>query len=64
VNTSPASETLARHLKHLEGMYFNGRDAQQRKEYIDNVEREEGRFMGSWLRAEFAKWWEVRPKCK
>lgn len=64
MNTNPSAETLATHMKHLEAMYFNGHSAADRKDYIDNVERTEGRFFASWLRAEFAKWWEGRPKCK
>jgi hypothetical protein len=60
MNTSPASEVLAAHLKELESMYFKGKSSADRKEYIDNVERKEGRFMASWLRAEFGKWWAAK----
>lgn len=53
-----ALATLKAHMDRLKDMYYAGRSSDDRRQYIDNVTRSEGAFMGSWLKAEFAKWWD------
>jgi hypothetical protein len=58
MNTTPSNESLERHMEALKGM----RDTQQRREYIDAVQRKEGKFEAAWLKDEFARWWWKEQK--
>lgn len=56
--TGPANESHQRHMDNLKGM----RTTQERREYIDAVERNEGKFAGKWLREDFVLWWTSRTR--
>lgn len=56
--TGPANDKLERHLETLKGI----RDTQKRREYIEAVERSEGKFSANWLKDEFANWWWSQQK--
>lgn len=56
--TGPANESHQRHMDNLKGM----RTTQERREYIDAVERTESKFAAKWLKEEFAKWWDSQRK--
>lgn len=53
-----ANEALSRHLETLKGI----RDTQQRRDYIEAVQRNEGKFAANWLKDEFSAWWWKEQK--
>lgn len=58
MNTHPESESHLRHMEALKRIT----DTNQRREYIEGVQRAEGRFAASWLKDEFARWWWKEQK--
>lgn len=56
--TGPTNEAMERHLETLKGIT----DSRQRHAYLEDVERNESKFVAQWLKDEYAAWWWGQQK--
>ena len=61
---TPAQETHDRHVSNLKEKYRLGCKTSDIKDYIEGVERAEGKFCAKWLRDDFGAWWKDQQKEK